>query len=132
MCNFKCKYCLPDGYACDTDRDFLSLPEIQTLVNGFVSLGTSKVRITGGEPALRKDLPEIIKACSSAKGIQHVAMTSNGHKLETDIGKWVDAGLDTLNISTDSLDPRMFAAITGRNKLESILSGIDKAIASGG
>jgi cyclic pyranopterin phosphate synthase len=131
VCNFKCKYCLPDGYACDTVRDFLSLTEIQTLVNGFASLGTSKVRITGGEPALRKDLPEIIKACASAKGIQHVAMTSNGHKLESDIHKWVDAGLDSLNISIDSLDPRMFAAITGHNKLESILRGIDKALALG-
>ena len=131
VCNFKCKYCLPDGYACDTERDFLALPEIKTLVNGFASLGTSKVRITGGEPSLRKDLPKIIEACASAKGIKHVAMTSNGYKLESDIQKWVDAGLNSLNISIDSLDPRLFAAITGHNKLETILRGIDKAIALG-
>jgi cyclic pyranopterin phosphate synthase len=131
VCNFSCDYCLPDGYACETERDFLALSEIRTLVNGFALLGTSKVRITGGEPSLRKDLPEIIKACSSASGIEHVAMTSNGYKLETDIQKWVDAGLDSLNISIDSLDPRMFAAITGHNKLETILRGIDKAIALG-
>jgi cyclic pyranopterin phosphate synthase len=131
VCNFKCNYCLPDGYTCDTCRDFLALPEIKTLVNGFASLGTSKVRITGGEPSLRKDLSEIINACASAKGIKHVAMTSNGYKLESDIHKWVDAGLDSLNISIDSLDPRIFAAITGHNKLETILRGIDKAIALG-
>ena len=131
VCNFKCNYCLPDGYACDTSRDFLSLPEIKTLVDGFASLGTSKVRITGGEPSLRRDLPEIIKACASAKGIEHVAMTSNGYKLESDIQKWVDAGLNSLNISIDSLDPRMFAAITGHDKLETILRGINKAIALG-
>ena len=131
VCNLSCDYCLPDGYACDTDRDFLALSEIKTLVNGFASLGTSKVRITGGEPSLRKDLPEIIKACSSANGIEHVAMTSNGYKLDADIHKWVDAGLDSLNISIDSLDPRMFAAITGHNKLKTILRGIDKAIALG-
>jgi cyclic pyranopterin phosphate synthase len=131
VCNFKCNYCLSDGYTCDTCRDFLALPEIKTLVNGFASLGTSKVRITGGEPSLRKDLSEIINACASAKGIKHVAMTSNGYKLESDIHKWVDAGLDSLNISIDSLDPRIFAAITGHNKLETILRGIDKAIALG-
>jgi cyclic pyranopterin phosphate synthase len=131
VCNFSCDYCLPDGYACGSDRDFLALAEIKTLVNGFASLGTSKVRITGGEPSLRKDLPEIIKACSSANGIEHVAMTSNGYKLDADIHKWVDAGLDSLNISIDSLDPRMFAAITGHNKLKTILRGIDKAIALG-
>jgi cyclic pyranopterin phosphate synthase len=131
VCNFSCDYCLPDGYACDTDRDFLRLAEIKTLVNGFAALGTSKIRITGGEPSLRKDLPEIISACASALGIKHVAMTSNGYKLESDIQKWVDAGLNSLNISIDSLDPRMFAAITGHDKLESILRGIDKAIALG-
>ncbi|WP_293745889.1 GTP 3',8-cyclase MoaA [uncultured Paraglaciecola sp.] len=131
VCNFKCNYCLPDGYACDTERNFLALPEIETLVNGFAELGTSKIRITGGEPSLRKDLPEIIKACSTATGIQHVAMTSNGYKLESDIHKWVDAGLNSLNISIDSLDPRMFSAITGHDKLETILCGIDKAIALG-
>lgn len=131
VCNFKCNYCLPDGYACDSDRNFLSLSEISMLVNGFASLGTSKVRITGGEPSLRKDLPEIIRACASTKGIQHVAMTSNGYKLESDIHKWVDAGLNSLNISIDSLDPRMFRSITGHDKLETILRGIDKALALG-
>jgi cyclic pyranopterin phosphate synthase len=131
VCNFKCNYCLPDGYACDTERNFLELPEIKTLVNGFASLGTSKIRITGGEPSLRKDLPKIIEACAAAPGIQHVAMTSNGYKLESDIDKWAAAGLNSLNISIDSLDPRMFAAITGHDKLETILRGIDKALALG-
>lgn len=131
VCNFKCTYCLPDGYQCDNDRDFLNVPEIKTLVSGFAKLGTSKVRITGGEPALRKDLSKIIKVCASTPGIKHVAMTSNGFKLESDIENWVKAGLNSLNISIDSLDPRMFASITGHNKLDSILRGIDKALALG-
>ena len=131
VCNFKCTYCLPDGYACDNERNFLTLPEIKTLVSGFASLGTSKIRITGGEPSLRKDLPEIIKACASTPGVQHVAMTSNGYKLKSNIKKWVDAGLNSLNISIDSLDPRMFATITGHDKLKAILEGVDKAIALG-
>lgn len=131
VCNFKCTYCLPDGYQCDNDRDFLNVPEIKTLVSGFAKLGTSKVRITGGEPALRKDLSKIIKVCASTPSIKHVAMTSNGFKLESDIENWVKAGLNSLNISIDSLDPRMFASITGHNKLDSILRGIDKALALG-
>ncbi|MEP0354998.1 GTP 3',8-cyclase MoaA [Paraglaciecola sp.] len=131
VCNFSCDYCLPDGYQCDNDRDFLKVPEIKTLVSGFAKLGTSKVRITGGEPALRKDLCDILKVCASTSGIDHVAMTTNGFKLESDIQDWVDSGLNSLNVSIDSLDPRMFASITGHNKLESILRGIDKALTLG-
>ncbi|MGS2720216.1 GTP 3',8-cyclase MoaA [Paraglaciecola aestuariivivens] len=131
VCNFRCDYCLPEGYACDSERNFLTLPEITTLVNGFAALGTSKVRITGGEPSLRKDLPDIIKACAQAKGVSQVAMTTNGYKLDSDIQTWVEAGLTSLNISIDSLDPRMFKAITGHDKLKAILSGIHKALALG-
>ncbi|KXI27730.1 GTP 3',8-cyclase MoaA [Paraglaciecola hydrolytica] len=131
VCNFSCTYCLPDGYACDSDRDFLSLPEITTLVNSFAKLGTSKIRLTGGEPSLRKDLPQIIEQCAKTPGIDHVAMTSNGYKLDKCVDEWVAAGLDSINISIDSLDPRMFASITGHDKLESILGGIDKALTLG-
>ncbi|WP_394174320.1 GTP 3',8-cyclase MoaA [Thalassotalea litorea] len=131
VCNFRCNYCLPDGYQCDHDRDFLSLPEITRLANGFSQLGTEKIRITGGEPALRKDLPEIIEACKGTDGIEHVAMTSNGFNLTQNAQDWVKAGLDSLNISIDSLDPRQFKAITGKDKLDDILSGIDKCLTLG-
>ena len=131
VCNFSCTYCLPDGYACDSDRDFLSLSEISTLVSTFAKLGTSKIRLTGGEPSLRKDLPAIIQRCASTKGIEHVAMTSNGYKLDKCVDEWVAAGLNSINISIDSLDPRMFAAITGHDKLEAILVGIDRALSLG-
>jgi len=127
VCNFKCTYCLPDGYQCDTPRDFLSTAEIGNIVRAFAKLGTSKVRITGGEPALRKDLPEVIKLCRQQPGISDVALTTNGFNLERNINKWVGAGLTSLNVSIDSLDPNMFNAITGHNKLTSILAGLDKA-----
>ncbi|WP_016957493.1 GTP 3',8-cyclase MoaA [Catenovulum agarivorans] len=127
VCNFKCTYCLPDGYQCDTPRDFLSTDEIANVVSAFAQLGTSKIRITGGEPALRKDLPNIIKLCRQQVGITDVALTTNGFNLEHNIDKWVDAGLTSLNVSVDSLDPNMFNAITGHNKLTSILAGLDKA-----
>lgn len=131
VCNFKCEYCLPDGYQCDTDRDFLSLQEIASVVEAFAQLGTSKIRITGGEPALRKDLPQIIKQCANTQGIEQVAITTNGFKLAEHVSDWIQAGLTSLNVSIDSLDPRMFARITGHDKLDTILRGIDIALAAG-
>ncbi|MEW6981449.1 GTP 3',8-cyclase MoaA [Colwelliaceae bacterium 6471] len=131
VCNFRCNYCLPDGYQCDQPRDFLTLPEIARLAKGFAQLGTEKIRITGGEPSLRKDLPEIIATCKQTAGIKKVAITSNGYKLPEHIPSWLDAGIDAINISIDSLDPRQFKAITGHDKLNHILKGVDMALADG-
>jgi cyclic pyranopterin phosphate synthase len=122
---------LPDGYQCDQPRDFLSLLEIKRLTKSFAELGTEKIRITGGEPALRKDLPEIIRICKETPGIKTVAITSNGFKLPEHLPQWLDAGIDAINISIDSLDPRQFHAITGHDKLKTILTGIDMALADG-
>jgi cyclic pyranopterin phosphate synthase len=131
LCNFRCNYCLPDGNACDSPRDFLNLREISTLVAAFARLGTSKVRITGGEPALRKDLVKIIRLCKDTPGIEKVAMTTNGFSLVHQIDELKEAGLDAINVSADSLDPRMFAAITGKNRLQEIIDGVDMAIDRG-
>ncbi len=131
VCNFNCRYCLPDGYQCDTDRNFLSKDEIATITSAFAALGTSKIRITGGEPSLRKDLPEIIKICASTPGIQDVAITTNGYRLPQQIDSWIDAGLTALNVSIDSLDPKMFNSITGHDKLETILQGLQMAVDAG-
>jgi len=122
---------LPDGYQCDQPRDFLSLCEIKRITKAFAELGTEKIRITGGEPALRKDLPEIIRICKETPGIKTVAITSNGFKLPEHLPQWLDAGIDAINISIDSLDPRQFHAITGHDKLKTILTGIDMALADG-
>ena len=131
VCNFRCNYCLPDGYECSHDRDFLTLPEIKRVANAFAQLGTEKIRITGGEPSLRKDLPEIISACKETQGIKKVAITTNGYKLPEHLPAWLDAGIDAINVSIDSLDPRQFHTITGHNKLDHILKGIDMALADG-
>ncbi len=131
VCNFSCTYCLPDGYQCEQPRDFLSLAEIKRLTKAFAALGTEKIRITGGEPSLRKDLPDIINLCKHTPGIKKVAITSNGFKLPQHIPQWLDAGLDAINISIDSLDPRQFKAITGHDKLNTILKGIDMGLADG-
>jgi cyclic pyranopterin phosphate synthase len=74
VCNFSCEYCLPNGYQCDTPRDFLKLDEIRKIARAFANLGTSKIRITGGEPSLRKDLPQIIEACANTPGMSKLRL----------------------------------------------------------
>jgi cyclic pyranopterin phosphate synthase len=130
VCNFRCNYCLPNGYQKPSNTDCqspLSLSEIQQIAHAFAELGTQKIRITGGEPAIRRDLPQIIAACKSTAGIRSVGITTNGYKLPKHIKSWIDAGLDRINVSIDSLDPRMFHTITGHDRLDEVLSGLFKA-----
>ena len=134
ICNFRCNYCLPDGYQCGQSsarENPLSVVEVGTVVGAFASLGTEKVRLTGGEPSLRKDLEQLIETVKSVDGIRCVAITTNGYRLPMEIDAWQRAGLDQLNVSIDSLDPQQFRAITGHDKLDTILCGIDRALALG-
>ncbi|EOB3676319.1 GTP 3',8-cyclase MoaA [Vibrio vulnificus] len=133
VCNFKCTYCLPDGYQPSGQKNssFLNLSEIRRVVKAFADCGTSKVRITGGEPSLRKDFTEIIHTVASTQGIKRVATTTNGYRMEKHIGEWKEAGLNQINVSVDSLDPRMFHQITGENKFHQVMSGIDRAFEVG-
>ncbi|EGQ9282593.1 GTP 3',8-cyclase MoaA [Vibrio vulnificus] len=133
VCNFKCTYCLPDGYQPSGQKNssFLNLSEIRRVVKAFADCGTSKVRITGGEPSLRKDFTDIIHTVASTQGIKRVATTTNGYRMEKHIGEWKEAGLNQINVSVDSLDPRMFHQITGENKFHQVMSGIDRAFELG-
>lgn len=126
VCNYSCNYCLPDGYQCESKpaNAPLNVHEIKNLVRVFANKGIKKVRITGGEPSLRKDLSQIIEVIKQTPGITEVAMTTNGYKLAENIEGWVSAGLDILNVSIDSLDPRMFQLITGHNRLTKIMDGL--------
>ena len=128
VCNFSCSYCLPDGYQCETKPSPLSLSEIKRLVNAFAELGTWKIRLTGGEPTIRKEFQSILKLVSATPGIDQVAMTTNGYKLKEKIESWVENGLTHLNVSVDSLDPKLFHDLTGHNRLQEILEGIDLAL----
>ncbi|WP_200765765.1 GTP 3',8-cyclase MoaA [Vibrio nigripulchritudo] len=134
VCNFKCTYCLPDGYrhpSGQRNSSFLALPEIRRVVRAFADCGTDKVRITGGEPSLRKDFTEIIHEVATTTGIRKVATTTNGYRMEKQVASWKDAGLTNINVSVDSLDARMFHQITGENKFEQVMAGIDKAFEVG-
>ncbi|WP_255873284.1 GTP 3',8-cyclase MoaA [Microbulbifer elongatus] len=131
VCNFRCDYCLPDGYQATPKAPDLSVAEAGTVMRAFAQLGTRKVRLSGGEPSLRKDLPELIQAASATPGIHRVAVTSNGYKLPSVIDTWHRSGLHQLNISIDSLDNAEFARITGHDCLPKIRTGIDRALELG-
>ncbi len=130
-CNFKCNYCLPDGYHRTHSKSFLSSQEIYNLVVAFAELGTKKVRITGGEPSLRKDFTQIIATVASIPGIQKVATTTNGFQLEKKVQHWFEAGLSAINISVDSLDANTFHLITGKNVFQKVMQGVSACINAG-
>ncbi|HIF9232846.1 TPA: GTP 3',8-cyclase MoaA [Photobacterium damselae] len=128
VCNFKCTYCLPDGYKPEEKKpSFLTVDEIRRVTSAFAECGTSKVRITGGEPSLRRDFTDIIHTVASQPGIEKVAMTTNGYRMAKHVQSWRDAGLTNINVSVDSLDPKMFHQITGENMFHQVMQGIDAA-----
>jgi len=126
ICNFKCGYCLPDGYKIDKsdNRTFINIDEIRRLAKALSELGVSKIRLTGGEPTIRKDFFEIVKIIKENSGIKKTVITTNGYKLDKIANDIKNSGLDGVNISIDSLDPKTFKKITGHDRLEEILRGI--------
>ncbi|GLP95390.1 GTP 3',8-cyclase MoaA [Paraferrimonas sedimenticola] len=131
VCNFRCSYCLPDGYRPDGKPKFLNLDELTRVMQAFASLGTEKIRITGGEPTMRKDFVEVVRRAADTPGIKTIATTTNGYRLEKNAKAWYEAGLRQINVSVDSLDPRNFYQITGENKLEEVMRGIYAALDAG-
>ena len=128
VCNFKCGYCLPNGYLKNKsdNRSFLKLDEIERLSKGLSDLGVKKIRLTGGEPTIRKDFFEIVKSIKNKSGIQKTVITTNGYKLEKFAKKIVNSKLDGINISIDSLNREKFKMVTGHDRLDEILRGIRK------
>jgi cyclic pyranopterin phosphate synthase len=131
VCNFRCTYCLPDGYQKTASRPFLTVPEIGRLVEAFAALGVGKVRLTGGEPSVRRDLGEIIRRVRATPGVARVAVTTNGWNLARQIDDWTVGGLTNLNVSVDSLDRDLFHQITGHDRLAAVMGGIDRALELG-
>jgi cyclic pyranopterin phosphate synthase len=135
-CNFRCPYCMPadripDDHGLDAAAR-LSFDEMETLVRGFARLGTHKLRITGGEPLLRKRLPELIARLAKIEGIDDLALTTNGSLLAPHANALREAGLHRLTVSLDALDPDRFAAMSGgRGRLADVLAGLAAARAAG-
>lgn len=131
-CNLRCTYCLPaDMEFPFGDRAFLSPAEMETIVGALVRLGIRQVRLTGGEPLVRKDILEVVSRLRSLPGLEDLALSTNGTELARLAPGLKKAGLDRVNISVDSLDPERFREITRRGTLESVWEGVEAALDAG-
>ncbi|HEU5079511.1 MAG TPA: GTP 3',8-cyclase MoaA [Opitutaceae bacterium] len=136
-CNFRCGYCMPaeifnSSYSFLEAKQLLSREELTRLIRAFAAYGVEKLRLTGGEPLLRPDLPELIRAAKQEIGLPEVALTTNGWLLEKFAPALKAAGLDRVNVSLDSLDPALFGRMNGKNfSVDRVLRGIDAATTAG-
>ena len=130
-CDYRCLYCLPGGFHKEEPEPPLTPDEIRRLVAGFADMGFWKVRLTGGEPTLRRDLIEIAEAVAKTPGIRRVALSTNGARLEALALDLARAGVSAVNVSVDSLDPARFRDVTGRDDLPKILAGVERALSLG-
>lgn len=126
-CNFRCQYCLPNGYQKTCGAPFLSTEEIARLATALSGLGVEKIRLTGGEPTVRRNLTTIAASLSALPGIRTIGLTTNGYNLRTKAKEFFDAGIRAINVSVDSLNRERFRAITGHDKLQTIMQGIEAA-----
>ena len=136
-CNFRCPYCMPaelygDGYQFLAKSKLLSFEEIERLARLFVDLGVEKLRITGGEPLLRHELPRLIERLAVIPGLRDLALTTNGYLLEKQVAALRDAGLERVTVSLDSLDEAVFRRMSGCDVgPEQVLAGIEAADRAG-
>lgn len=131
-CNFRCFYCLPHGEPPIAPKEqMLSYEEIARACEIFVSLGIEKIRLTGGEPLMRRDIATLVRMISSIGGVQDLALTTNGYFLPEKAQELKDAGLNRITISLDSLRPERFKRMTGVDVLPRVLEGISAAKRAG-
>ncbi|MBN1988023.1 MAG: radical SAM protein [Bacteroidales bacterium] len=131
-CNLRCQYCMPEeGIKSLPHNEILTFDEIVDVVKEAVSLGVNKVRLTGGEPLVRKGVVELVRMIAQIKGITDFGMTSNGILLKQFAQQLKDAGLQRINISLDTLNPHKFRELTRGGELAQVLEGIDAAKAAG-
>lgn len=131
-CNFRCGYCMPKGGVVPLDhKDILTYEEIERLCALFAKIGIQKIKLTGGEPLVRKGFVSLVKRIHQIEGIRQVTMTTNGSLLGDCAADLKKAGLDGVNISLDTLKPEIFAKITGADQLRKILDAIQKSLEEG-
>ncbi len=131
-CNLRCLYCLPEdaefGFG---DRDFLTADDLETLVGTLVGMGIRRVRLTGGEPLVRRDIVDIVGRLAALPGLDDLALSTNGTELGRLAVPLRDAGLRRVNVSVDTLDGERFHQITRRDQLEDVWNGVEAALAAG-
>ena len=131
-CNYRCRYCMPaEGVQVLPRDELLNFDEITRLVRVFVGLGVRRVRLTGGEPLVRRGIVELVERIASIDGVEDLAATTNAHLLPELAGPLRRAGLQRLNVSLDSLDPKVFAEMTRHGDLATVLQGIEAATDAG-
>jgi len=127
-CNFRCRYCMPaEGLEWLERDELLSFEEIQRLVRVLARMGVDEVRLTGGEPLVRRDLPVLVGMLAATPGVRDLSLTTNGVLLDRFAAPLVEAGLRRLNVSLDSLSHVRFAEITRRDALDRVLAGLAEA-----
>src|SRR5688572_15955492 len=131
-CNFRCSYCMPlDEYEWIDKKEILTFEEIARLAKLFVELGVEKIRLTGGEPLVRQDLPRLIEKLSDLAGLADLCLTTNGALLAARVDALKRAGLRRVNVSSDTLDAEKFTRMTKRGDLHKVLEGIFAAKKTG-
>jgi len=132
-CNYRCGYCMPEQGAHPEGRhtEYLDYDELARIIKAFVELGVTKVRITGGEPLVRKGLPGFIEEIQPYEGLKEIALSTNAHHLDKYAVALKEAGLSRANISIDSLQAEKFNKITRGGNLEKVLAGVEAGLAAG-
>ncbi len=127
-CNFRCQYCMPADGLPWLERDaVLRFEEIERIVRVFASMGVTDLRLTGGEPLVRRDLPELVRLLARVEGVRDLSLTTNGVLLDRLAGPLVAAGLRRVNVSLDTISHVRFAEITRRDALDAVLRGLEEA-----
>jgi GTP 3',8-cyclase len=131
-CNLRCEYCMPEReYVWLPRAEILTFEEIALLVDAFADRGVARVRLTGGEPLLRRDLPALVAELARRGRLADLSLTTNGILLASQAAALRSAGLDRITVSLDTLDPARFQALTRFDRLGSVLEGIDEAVRAG-
>ena len=126
-CNLRCTYCMPEDVTFLDRTQLLSFEELTEFVHIAAGLGVDKVRLTGGEPLLRRGLPDLVAMLLDVPGVRDLGLTTNGVLLAGQARSFFDAGLRRLNVSLDTLDPGRFRQLARRDALAEVLAGIDAA-----
>lgn len=130
-CDFRCTYCMSEDMVFAPRSQILSLEELYNVADAFIGLGVKRIRITGGEPLVRKNLLSLLRRLGERPELEDLSITTNGSQLAHMAGDLRAAGVTRLNVSLDSLQRERFAAFTRRDMLDQVLAGIDAAAAAG-
>ena len=132
-CDFRCVYCMAENMTFLPKREVLSFEEIETIAAAFVQRGVTKLRLTGGEPLVRRDILDLVRSLGRhlGQGLEELTMTTNGSQLSRFANDLFKAGMRRINVSLDTLDPDRFAQITRRGRMADVMAGIDAAQAAG-